>query len=541
MHMRSYIDYPMRAGLITGFCYCPTEYLEYIRSDLGLFMTIETLSFIQNHYRLRENRDCDVNELILLDILFANSKERLDSERNYSIAEMVTGSKEIRETMEDLMTKLNAVAPHEKGPFSLARMFGISSDYIASVFSDRGSTHFVAKHLGEDEPALRSHLSGFRETVLCNADSFSFAISSDPIKSDIKEGIYVQIKNNGELTSFIDELLEKGISFNGWIIDENLLATVLSDTKSAEITVPGMLSEIATYGCGDILLLCRKKDEMNMVSCGMERGLQMRRAGIKNKKGKFLFKSKAMTTAVEGDFLMNFAQAKVFSPVKLKVGEEELSGNVNCKLMELSYEKSFESLSIVCASSDMSAPYRSGISQVLCAVAGEIALGASIEDIKIKTVISCPKNTDPSQIFSHILGIYRAEIELCLSSRDNELHVSDDVEKRRSVSVALGGAKAKGTFGEGRLFAVSPEENDGEICFANVRKTFSYVSALIESGHVIRACALDSEGLTDSAEEKKTFAAGSFLILTDAELSGCGGVSVSLVGMVGEENALPIV
>ncbi len=539
--MRTYADYPMRTGTVLGFSTSPTEYLDYIRQDLGLVLPLENLSYIQNHYRLIEKRDCDVTELILIDILFGNVNERLRRERNYSISEMVTDSDDIRETMEDMMAKLALMEKKTVGPISLERLMNVSSSYIASIFPERAAEHFSAKYVGEEESALRSMLEGSRETMQCTAGELKFAVASSSVKKAIKEGYYIQIKNNGELVPFVDELLKNGIIFNGWMIDTGLLSAVLSDTVSAEIIVPESLPEMATYGSGDILLLCREKDEMDIVRIGMERGLQMRRAGRRNKKGKILFKSKNLTTAIAGEFLRKFAHAEIFTPVNLKVGEEILSGNVNCKLNELSCDKSIGDLSAVCALSDMNSPYKSGISQVICAAAGEIALGAAIEDIRLKSVISCPKDTDPGAIFAHILGIYRARIELCISSHDNELHVSDDIDKISSVSIALANVGVKGNFGEGRLFAVSPEDKDGKICFDNIRKTFSYVSALIESGHVIRACALDSEGLSDGSEDKMTFTAGAFLILSDAELLGCEGVSVKNVGVVGTENTLPIV
>ena len=539
--MRTYTDYPMRAGTILGFCTATTDHLNYIRQDMGLTLPAELLSHIQNHYRLFEKRDCDASELILIDILFANAKKKIASEHNYCISEMVTDNEEIRETMEDMMAKLAAMEKAPQGPIPFERMINISSDYMASIFPERASEHFSVKYVGEDAPELHARLDGSRKIMSCSSENIKFAAASSPVKSKIKEGVYIQIKNEGDVFSFIDDLMKKGIIFNGWMIDDDLILTVLSDTRSAELTVPDMLPEMATYGRGDILLLCREKDEMAIVHMGMERELKMRRAGKKRKKGKILFKCKEKTTAIDANFLLKFAKANVLSPVSLNISDEVLSGKPSCKLNELSCDGYVNSLSAICASSDMSAPYRSGISQVLCAAAGQIALGSSIEDIRLKTVVFCPKDTAAAKIFAHILGIYRAEAELCLSSHQNELHVSDDIRRENSFSIALAKTRSEGTFGEGSLFVISPEEKDGKICFANVRKAFSYVTALLESGHVIRACALDSEGLSDSTDEKKTFSAGSFLILTNAELLCCEGVTVTYVGVVGNENTLPIV
>ena len=534
--MREYSDYPVRSGVILGFGTAQTEYLDYIKQDMGLIMPMQTLSYIQNHYRLIEKRDCDAAELILIDIMFANVNERLLGKRNYCVSEMITDSDEIRETMEDMMAKLAAMGKGAEGPISFDRMISASSNYIASIFPERAVEHFEAKYIAEDEPCVRSMLDGSMEKMLCRIEEISFAISSSKVKNVIKRGYYIQIKNSEAIADFLSELHKSGIEFCGWKIENDLLSTILSDTASAEITVSFALPEMATYGKGDILILCREKDEMEIVRMGMERELLMRRAGIKNKKGKILLKASNRIYAFEGEFLRKFAFAEVLTPVNLKIFEDVLCGDVGCALKELSYEGEIGNLSVACAESDMSAPYRSGISQVLCAAASQIALGASIEDIRLKTVVSCPRDIDPAMIFAHILGIYRAEIELCLSSHGNELHISDDFQKISSLTVAHSNTNAKGTTGGGNLFVLSPCDADGRICFGNVRRTFDYVSSLIRSGHVIRACALDPNGLKDSSDENNTLAAGSFLILTDAELCACDGVSVTSVGVIGTEN-----
>lgn len=537
--MVTYNDYPMRAGTILGFCNAPTDYLNYIRQDMGLMMSHEILSYIQNHYRLTERRDCDATELALIDILFHNGTEKIRNRKNYCLSQMVTENEEIKATTEDMMAKLAAMGEKFDSPISFQKLLDASSNYMASIFPARASEHFSVKHVGKDDPALLSRIEGSRNVVSFSSESLKFAFADSPAKRKIKEGVYIQIKNEGEVASFIESLIMSDTVFNGLVIDDNLLLTVLSDTKSAELTLPDTLPQMATYGKGDILLLCREKDEMSIVHMGMEKNLHMRRAGKKNKKGKIVFRGQDKIIPIDGDFLLKFARSNVLTPVTVNVSEDMLSKKENCTLNELVSE-SESSISTICSSSDMVSPYRSGIAQILSAAASQIALGTSTQDISMKTVISCSKNTDPAKIFAHILGIYRAENELCIVSRGNELHVSADTENEKSVSISLAKSCAKASFGEGKLFVISPEEKDGKICFANVRKTFSYVSSLIESGHVIRACALDSKGLSDNADEKAV-SPGSFLILTNAELLCCEGVNVTDVGMIGDENAFTIV
>ena len=71
--MKTAEDYPKKWGVINGFCYAPTDYLQMIKTDLFLSLPISAISHIQNHYRIYEHRDPLVEEMIMLDILFVHA------------------------------------------------------------------------------------------------------------------------------------------------------------------------------------------------------------------------------------------------------------------------------------------------------------------------------------------------------------------------------------------------------------------------------------------------------------------------------------
>ncbi|MBQ8208513.1 MAG: hypothetical protein IJZ89_07260 [Clostridia bacterium] len=553
MQMRTAADYPQRMGKVTGFGVAPTEYLELIRSDLGLTMPLQSLSYIQNHYRMAERREPDVGELIMLDILMWNARQRGLRTRRLDLMELSTDSEDIRDTFEDMMRKLSALEPKRSGPVSFDKMLGVSGAYIGSIMPERYFEGLSVSFCGEKNAALMAKAAGSEEVKDYFAGSLDFALASAPRKISIKEGIYIQIEKHEELSEFLDALRKEKIKFSARIVRNNIIEEIAADTNHAEIAVPFSIPELAAFGEGDLLLLCPDSFEKDIVYMGNLLSLRMRRAGRKLKKGDLIFKNPVFESVIHASFIRGITDIKPVEAVNVSIGKELIDGKADCRFemismkprnddfeAAVSHDGGRDDISLICAASDMSSPYENGIAQVVCSAAGAIAAGASIEDIKLKNVIRYPLNSDPSLLTAHILGIYRAETELCLSARESELAILADIAKPESRSLSLAQKKATGGFGEGALWLVSPETKNDKLCFENIRRTFSYMTELISGGHAIRACALDTEGFSGEeslagAEQSKRgkTAVGSFLVLTRAELIPSEGVLTERIGAIG--------
>ena len=536
MQMKTAADYPQKNGVITGFSVAGTEYLELISEDLCLGMSLQTLSFIQNYYKSMLRRDASVEEIIMLDILICNAEARRDGGVAPSLAEMTTDSDEIRDTFEDMMCKRSALFPTRKGPVALDELMNISGRYMNNIFPERYSAERTVCHVYEEAPAFLSKLDMSRESYEYKAGEMSFALASEPERTVIKDGVYIQIEKNDASEGFIDVLRAEKIEFSASRVRGSIIEAIMADADRAEITVPYSLPTLASFGDGDMLILCRAEQEQRIVQLGLQHSLRMRHAGRRLKKGGIRFKNPLFEYGFSALFLRTLTAPKR-SPqgdelLSVCIDRDTLCGKSDCRFDTVSSECERENTAIISASSSMSSPFESGIHQIVCAYAGAVALGASIGDIRLKSVIRYPADSDPAVLIAHILGMYRAETELCVSSADNELKWSSDLSEPVSRTVAVSDKGFAGGVGEGSLWIVSPEEKDGEICFENIRRSFAYMTALISEGHVIRACALDSDGFGES-EERYSVPIGSFLVLTRAELVPSDGVKTEKVGEVG--------
>ena len=113
MAKKTYLDYPAFAdkhGIITGFRTADTDFLLAVKNDLCLSAPISVLVSLQNHYRLSELRDPTVDELIMLDIIYANA----ETETEYLISDFKTTDKKIAETFYDFTEKYSLLYGGEK-------------------------------------------------------------------------------------------------------------------------------------------------------------------------------------------------------------------------------------------------------------------------------------------------------------------------------------------------------------------------------------------------------------------------------------------
>lgn len=552
MQFRNESDYPQRFGSVSGFCGASAEYLELIKNDLGLAMPIysrdlpcKTLSYVRENYRTHERREPDVQEIIMCDILMWNAMPRA-KERCLMLAQLSTNSEDIRETFTDAMQKLRAIDPKRTGNVRLDELLSVAGSYIMSVMPERYFEGLDVSRVYEKDGLLAAKAEGSADTRAYRAGEMDFILASKAESISIKEGVYIQVERNDGLCSFIDALREKDIKFGARVIEHNIIETVIGECDNAEINVPSSLPSLAAFGEGDLLILCCAELEQNIVSVGNAHGLRMRRAGRKLKKGGIIFKSPMFGFSVGADFLRSITDRSMFVTICPELGDDLLEGKAKCRFEMItrkprngdfeeshSHEGGREDVSVMSVCGDMTSPFESGIAQAVISAAGAVALGASPRKIRQKNIIRYPAQADPSALVAHILGIYRAETELCLLSRDNVLKVTFDVEKAESRSISVAAKRQTGGFGEGSLWIVSPEEKGGKICFENIRRIFIYMKDLIASGHVIRACALDTDGFSGSEGESKKTPVGSFLVLTRAELIPSEGINTERVGSVG--------
>ncbi|MBE6538482.1 MAG: hypothetical protein E7671_03350 [Ruminococcaceae bacterium] len=365
MSYKTFRDYNEKHGVAVGFQTSPTEYLNMIKQDLGLSMPIHVLSYLQNHYRLTERRDPLVEEIIMLDILWANANTRAHKKKEFLLAELITDDKDIKDTFADLMHKMRALHPLREGPISFESLFHVAGAYLSSI------------------------LPG---AILAPADNTE--------KNYTGEGPYIFIPECG------DELLKelrKGadFSFSARYTEHNIIEEITEENGSAELFLPIPLPAFATFN-GGLLISIKEKFTEKLCAFIAEKGYTPQIVGKKRKKGK-----------------LSLASPFLSAPVCIEP-------SLICELTNI---KSSEIVSVDMTGTSARDYYDRGITAVTNTVRDALESGIEKKDIIIKNTVKLPKNESPALTLAFILGLYRAQIELGVCDIDSVFEMTDEVNK----------------------------------------------------------------------------------------------------------------
>ena len=555
MKLRTAEDYPQKWGLITGFCSAPTDYIEMIRRDLELSVPLSVLSRLQNHYKIYEHRDPTVEELIMLDILATNAQCLAKEKRCFELAELNTNSEDIKAAFGDVLQKLRAVYPERKGPLSFEEILRTAGRYIDCIMPERYTRSIGISNIGKNDPAEAATASGSSDAIGYSAGNLTFAVGTPSEKVNIPKGDYVQVAKADGFTEIIKALRKDIPELMAKKVKNNIVEEILSDADHAEIYVPYSLPTAASFGKDDLLLLCKEKHTKELCNKISSFGLRYRLAGKKNKKGNLIFSGYNSPIKLHPSLIRSLTQIRRNELVKANISNELANGDPDCSFEMLTLHQwntdsepivghngNRNDISITSVKSNITpSPYQSGIAQIICAAASAIAAGSSAENIKLTNVIRFPASSDPSILLAHLLGIYRAEIELCTSERESRLEISEGISKPESKTIAVSPKKALAKSETGSLWLVSPELEQENICFENIRRTFSYMTELEAKGLAARICALDANGIgsddgvsfdVGASPKAKKKNIGAFLVLTNAELIGATGITTEKIGVI---------
>ncbi len=540
MHKRTISDYPKRVGIINGFSSMPTEVAEFVRSDLGLSMPISAISRLQNHYRIIEHREPTVDELLMLDILFANNCAKIHEGQGFDLAELTTDDAQIKETFDDLICKLNTIYPTRKGPIPFEDILTAAEKYLNGAMPER---HLLLEELtnaNKENGVLSSVIGGAYFAKEYNIGKLKFTISKGRKSTQhIKSGVFIEVAKNDNLPGLINRLRSiPKLKFKASIIENNVIEAIALSTLGGTIYFYDSMAAMATFGRGDLLICCDQKHEMQVCQTIAESGMRFRKAGLKTNGGKIKFESPYFVTELQGGLIADFAIPKRRDMIYAHISESVNSNEPECIFEEVSATDSAEcELSISSVKSNFKAsPYLNGIVQTICAMGAAIVSSDQQEKAKLSHIVRFNAKDEPSVLLSHLLGLYRGAIELCAPLHNSSLHISANISECESKTVVISKKQRGVGINQGNLWLVYPDMPKGAIDFANIRNTFAYINEFKNSKAKSRISALDCGGMgnadVDVIEKTKNIGFGAFLVLTDALLVPAKGVLCEQIGIV---------
>lgn len=537
--MKTSSDYPSRDGIIANFRSGDSEYLELIRQDLSLAMPLYVLSHLSSFFKIKAKYDPTVDLLIMLDILWANAKAEAKKGKKLLLCGLESDSAEIYGTFRDLEKNLSHMRPGIGDPFSFDEIFSAAGRVIENELPSSLNVKADVSEMRGECILYPEFAKSLGHSAVISAFGRSFVFSAPHHTEEIRNGAFFLIDTvpefdshiNERLTVFIEKLGDECIApyCRVTIVERSLIESVLEFSENAVLAHYSSLREFATFGKGKLLVFCPEKHAQELVLSAASLGLLVMKVGKAQKKGglELISAESGKVTTLKTELIKNLLNFERSEAVNVILKAEDDIPAAQLENVQIN-ENPFDGLSLSAASSDSpDAPYHSGIAQVISAVSGEIAKGADTDEIVIKNIVSAGGYDN---VLSHMLGLYRAQLELCV--RDIRSSLSTDAADLSSVTFAFSGAKRREPDISKSAWLVIPEDEDSGISFKNIRKTFAFMSALLKEDKAAFALPITEKRAETILAEYAVLPVKSpcgFIVFTDAFLEHSDGIKIEKI------------
>lgn len=479
--MRTHQSYPDIHGVVPSFIVTGDETLARICDTLSLSMQPHVLGGIREHYLGFERRIPCADEIIMLDILYSSAEEK----RHFYISELGTNDPDIARTFEDIKEKYYAVFGGDGRPLSLDKLFETAEKYLAGC-------GIGGKALCEARVGLPLDLCGSYVRDEETGESLSFfAPRKDLGKAD---ALYIGVDSCAGTDDFLIRAAKNSAVLKIIPAKKSFFAAVLDDCEHAELFIsedPRDLRLLPSYGAGGYIIKCGKNEAGALEALAADLSVPFSVIAAERKSGRLRFRSARTAFTIDGDFLRalgvrNTSLVRVCAPKrsdKAPIIRRTAGNGVT-----------------LFSTGDIS--FDAGEAVLLRAAADAVASCTlrSVRDAFLSCRISLPVSVSCDDALSLVLGLYRAETELCIRTQCDAFTVSDAMGEPKISVAVLGGSEPLPSESGERGFVISAAKNDDHTAdgrseyYANIRRLFDYILKFKNSGHVksLRALCGDS-------------------------------------------------
>ncbi|MEE0968232.1 MAG: hypothetical protein U0M06_02525 [Clostridia bacterium] len=478
----------------------------------------------------------ELDKIKMLEMLADRARKRAECAPKYMLSVFSTDSEEISTVFRDFYQKLNELEPMRHGPIPFDTILSLAGKYVSALI--QGSYTGDTKLLGSDtaEPHISAYVNGAEWAKKFYLGNDPFAIHGYINNHYIKRGIYIQVEKSESFAELISALRKiNNLKFNTSIVENNIVEHLISITDGGSIFAPESFANLMNFGKGDLVICCPSKSENSVVKALMQMNLRFRKAGTISKNGNIKFVSPYGSFSLHHIHLKSIMSSRYGQLVSVDVSKDIAESDpafifedvTPCETVEDEAPITHDCyISAASVKSDPNvSPYKSGMSQIISAATAAIASGERRDSISLSTEIKYRKSDSPSSLLAHLLGIYRAQIELCASSYNDRIKICEDIDSPISRTCTV--IKIRSANAEGKsVFIVRPECDKNFPEFKNIRKTFSYVEELLQSDRTSSALPLNEKNseLLGADLSSKCSEVGAFVIYTNAELLPADGV-----------------
>ncbi len=496
------INTEKKHGIVTNFAAFTPAMLHSMKYDVGLSMTEEQLDKLRKYYSFSVRRDPSLDELYLLDRLI-----QLRGDTESPITTLSTDSDILAQTYADVMAKRKAIQSQNTPP-TLKEIQQIASKYLKMI----GKSAYMG------ETNLFSHGSLAKAELILNgcqgvisdpcAAIGAHTLSESPAPGDLL--IVLLPQEQGDFTSVDQDELSSlftccGVK-GGAVIGSNGIIDIIRqvkigayiDTTALPVAQPCELTALCDACHGAMLTVVSHEKTSDFIAHAMQLHLRTFVIGSLTSDSKLTVNhSRVGNISFHTDFLNGLTPSREIHAAPCETYSSVPA--VQSSKFHLSFSEKRTSAFATRRISYPKSPFWASMHAALQAVSDCVAQGADYRQVCLSANIQHPHNTSyANQVLESLLGIYRAQMELCITDRDSTICCNNSSEFSVTVCAAapLPPHAEQEQAAPSTLYLLSPKTRENGLpCFEELRRMWNYVSRLVREGKVISARAVAFEGI----------------------------------------------
>lgn len=492
-----------KRGIVTNFASFTPAMLQSMKYDTGLSMSDSQLNQLRNYYRHTLRRDPYLDELYFVDRLI-----ELKNTTDAPITELATDSDTLAQTYADLMAKRNAIKGTSTPP-TVAEVQQIASEYLSMVGKSAywGNSAMFAHDIFAHARLLLNNCKNILSTSYAASGRFSCA--SVPAAGDLI--IIVLPPRSTDITNAeqsLQALFESGLAKCGEVIDtKGIIASALQfadgiyiDTAALPVQQPCELSDLCDACHGDILTIVSNNISSEFLARANGIGLEAFVIGSLSSDKKLTINNvRTGTISFSTQFINGLTSNQ---KIAARLCESYSIGPHTAKEAHLAIDAQNSTVMATRRVNTPTSPFFESLYATIQAISDCVAQGADYGQVCLSSNIQFPPYRDYSnQVLESMLGIYRAQMEFCVTDRDSTSGASitaDTLSVNVCALAPLSATKPKDST-TGTLYLLQPPIDDSGLPhFDQLRRMWNYVTQLHAQGKIISARAVAPSGVKDT-------------------------------------------
>lgn len=492
-----------KRGIVTSFASFSTQMLQSMKTDLGLYMTVDQLASLQIYYKKIAHRDPSLDEIYFLDAIV---EKRLY--QNYPISKFITDYPTIADTYADIMQKYSDVfgiqnAPTLNSLMDVARLYiekaGKKAPLQSNAIFESGELAQLNLMLKKGAPTVSAYNSILGQASPCDLTAGQLIVMlskwGSMSDSDLHTAL-AQLLSTVSASPVVSGTLTWGKGLLMSLYEYNMGTFI--DITALPVAQPAELTSLCDRSLNAGIVIISAENVNPLLKDASKLGVWASVIGSLTSDKQFTVRTRNGATL---EYPIAFIK-QLMTPTQAIQVLPDNAHSFTANARGYACRTVSDTADHVLAAHCSCATFFNALYTTLSAVSDCVAAGASYKDICIAYDIRQPVTKNCNDIaIACLLGAYRAQIEFYIPNIQSKCTSvfgapSFTVHAMSRIELSTPHQYTADDHNDSSLYLLCPQiEPNGLVDFEQLRRMWDYVTALVKNGDILYAAAVSPSGV----------------------------------------------